>query len=505
MWLRFDAAAGSAALLGLTTILVIRGVTAKLNVTSTSGLGGAILVGVLLAVAVGVRAPHKVAVWICDRAWPVFSTRMRRNGEPSVVVMNPPTADVSLYWMVVAVAALVAGLCAALLPLLVSCVEWAYRSLLAGFLWSFVPHVMLAATVGFFAVALPLIPVGLLLACVHHLSCHAGQWHTRAAGWYLAGAGLGQAGFPWLVSVTGHVEPILAAAALPLLIASVVAVLASRPAGRGGQVTPDESETSAPALRDRWPTLMRLCIVATSLCCVIVACVGQRLAPAATPGGPYAESSRLAAMLMAAAIGTLLGCRPKAVGYPTVSGFGLACAAAGGVVALCLAYVHSVDAGASMSTLIVIVAGVGTIAYATAYGIESLLVRVGSRSIVGGTLLWRMIIVLVLWFGLIERLVYLADAYRLLATFVALVLVCIGAALIVSEPAHSSGTRRIRLAAVAAAVLVLILTWPDSIRPSSGRADAGQPSDRADGNVASRRYAAPAATTLPPRPSASTP
>ncbi len=512
-WLPLDAAAGSAALLGLSTILILRGVTTKLNATSTPGLAGAILAGALLAIAVGVRAPHKVAVWISDNVRPMFSARAGRDSEPSVGLTNPTTADVSLYWMVVAVVSLVAGGCAALLPLLMRRVEGVYGLLLTDFLWSPGLDAVPAAAAGFCAAAAALIPIGMLLASLHHLSCPGGQWHTRAGAWYLVGAALGQAGYTYLVGLTGHVELVLAASALPLLIASVVAVLVSRPARRAKSARADESGTSAPLLRDRRPTLTRLCIVATAVCGLIVAGAGlhrggtgfDSVVDPLAAGEPHAASVRLAAAMLAAAIGALLGSRAKnmglggfrvggwtwgihsprqirnlhsairnSMGYPTISGFGLACAIAGALAALGSFFNRFGSADASILGATAIAAGVGAIAFAAAYGIESLLLRVGSRSAVGGTLLFRMIVVFALWCALAQRLLEVGAAAALLPTLVALLLVGMGASLIIREPSHLPQTRRIRLAAVAAATLVLILTWPPAVGTRSANASEEQ-------------------------------
>jgi hypothetical protein len=104
-------------------------------------------------------------------------------------------------------------------------------------------------------------------------------------------------------------------------------------------------------------------------------------------------------------------------------------------------------------------------AFAMAYGHQTLLHRVASRSSVGATILGRLLVgsALVIWVG-VPLLIRLFTIPATLAVL-ALSLTALGGALIMHEPTYSPRTRRVRLCGVFACLVAMIVMTPRSQSP----------------------------------------
>lgn len=418
----------------------------------TRGVAGA----ALMILALGVRVPQRLAIWVCALAWRRFLSRGRPS-DVSGVLLNHTGVDRPLYWVVLSVIALAAGIAIALLPLNVRLAGAAYQWMTIHFLWSVGSLALLQAATVIAIGLIPLTLLGLAMSCAHHLSCRYGRWETRATAWLLVGAAAGTFSSMWIARFTGRADLVLIVAALPALLVSLVSAASSSSRARR---SPGDREPkleacayTLPIYSDRWPTLLRASIV-------VVAAGGACAIAIGT--GSVSESAgnvdvSMSAMLLAMGIGVLAGCRAKHSGPRSIGGFGVACSLAGLSVAIStIGHTSGILIGPGSAGALVYLS-LAAIGFATAYGRQALLHRVASRSSAGATILARMLVgaALMVWVGapLAERIVGKPATLLILALF----LLALGGTLIIHEPSYSPRTRGVRLCAVFGSIATMIL------------------------------------------------
>ena len=135
------AAACVSMLLGASLAMVVEGLLASIRDAADHEYvsRGAVIGGALLATAVGVRVPQRLAMWVCVRAWQRFVLRAEPSSASGVLV-NPGSADLPLYWLALSVIALVAGVATAVLPLCVHVADVFHEWTHLHFVWSTAPH-----------------------------------------------------------------------------------------------------------------------------------------------------------------------------------------------------------------------------------------------------------------------------------------------------------------------------------------------------------------------------
>lgn len=448
-------------LLGVTTATVIVGLTARYHQVfgerglSSTAITYTVIGATLMTLAIGVRVPQRFALWVCTAAWRRFVS-LGRPSDVSSVILSPGGSDRPLHWVVLSVIALAAGIGTALLPINVRLGGAAYDWMHARFLWSIGSLAVLQAAILFLTGLLPLTVLGLAVSCVHRLSCPYGRWDTKATAWLLIGAAAGTlvSTRTTLAGVSGDL--ILIAAALPVLVVSLVSAASSAPRR---DVPHDTRQTEAmplPISSDRWPTLLRASIVSVGGggAWVMIVWAGF-FAETGEHAGPFVST-----MLVAMGVGYLAGCRPKHRGLRSIGGFGVACAAAGILVAVStVALAGALPIGLGGAALPACL-GVMAIGLATAYGRQTLLDRAASRSYAGATILTRMLVcaALVIWVAapVAGRLAGKPATLLILG----LSLLALGGTLIIHDPSRSPRTQRARLCAVFGSIAAMItLAW----------------------------------------------
>jgi hypothetical protein len=447
-------AAAASTLLGAATAMMAVGLSASLeSVFQISGhLPGVVVAGALFALAIGVRVPQRFAIWLCAIAWRRFVSR-GESSSLSGVLIGPGSADSSLQWVVLSVIALLSGVVAALMPVTLALASAVYDWMIAHFLWSSLPLLILQTLIVFFVGLVPFTALGLSISCAHHVTCQFRQWDTRATGWVVIGVGGGMVLSGELVQLTNRSDLMLMAAALPALVVSVVCAGSGSLHNKDTTSDSDPSPLPLPLWSDHWPSLLRASLVA-------VGCVGACAIPIwAYAASEAARSSFMpaAAMLTSAGAGALVGSRPKRSGLRSIGGFGVACAAAGMVTAAAALGLTHEAAGQGYAILPFACGSAAAIGFTLAYGHQTLLGRVASRSAVGATILGRLLVgsalmalVAIPW---MQRTFAPPAALAALAMF----LLAMGGVLIGHEPEYSPRTRRMRLLAVLGAIATVIV------------------------------------------------
>jgi len=462
-------AAAAAAMLGVSTGMVIAGLTAKLQVTfgESADSGSTVVGAAMLALAVGVRVPHRFAVSVCTAAWRRF-VNWGTASQLSGALIRPGAPDRALYWLVLAVIALIAGVSSALLPLGLSATAAAYGGMHARFLWSATPLAVLQILTAFIAGLIPLAALGLSISCTHHLCCRLAQWDAGASAWVLAGSAVGMLLANQVTVSAVAADLSLVAASLPALVVSIGAAFLGSSGGAPVAGPVESAPTALPLWSDRWPTLLRASIVAVgggSACVVFVWGVH-----------PEAEVHRFGAhsatwLIAALAIGLLVGARTPRPAARSIGGFGAACNAAGLMVALGAPAFPSSRA-MSAAALLLACGGSAAIGFAVAYGRQTLLMRVASRSSAGAVELGRLLVC-----AAFTWLVGAPLAVRLFGPTAALMmlalsLVALGGTLIIHEPVGPPRTRRVRLwglsLSLATMIVLSLLPRTNSPTPAAG-------------------------------------
>jgi hypothetical protein len=441
-------------LLGAVTAIVTVGIcsrTAKLFVNPLSTPRTA-LAAALLALAAGLVLPRGMVTWLWLRAWKRFVEGGRRS-EVACVLVGRVGRDRALYWTVLSIVTLAAGIAIALVPVYIQVSVGIYRSLHVHFVWSDGPLEVVHLGLNVMTGLAPFVLLGLALGCVHHLSAPAGRWDTAATGWWLVGAG----GGAWFTKGATGGQPLpdavfLAGSLPPFLVAVTAAALSAQ--FPDDDAASDRDQTAdLPLWSDHWPRLLRAGIVVVGSIGASVAVVWTTSSRLADVAGPLLP----AAVLSSLGLGVLLACRTRRYRVRSVGGFGVAAAVAGITTAIAATSAGRPPPGAGLLPGIACCVCVGSIAYATAYGRKTLLDRVASRASAGSRIMARMLAcaALAVWVA-VPLLMRLAGPRATLVLF-ALVLLALGGLLIIHEPGYSNATRRARLAVVFGAVGSMIV------------------------------------------------
>ncbi len=434
-----------AMMLGIATAMVIIGLYAKFQVVfADTGSPPSVVVGAaMFALAVGVRVPHRLAVSVCTAAWKRF-VRKGRASELGGALIHHGTPDRALYWLVLSVIALLAGVAIAFLPLSVSTASAFYEWMSAHFVWSRAPLALLQTCTALAAGAIPLAVLGLSISCAHHLCCRFAQWEADATAWTLLGAAVGALLAAQAIGTMMSMAPFLISASLPVLLVSIAAAFLGA-SGDQSNLRPVEPPPAAlPLWSDRWPTLLRASIVAVGGGSACAAYVWTDSLAHDTDHRGMVQAS----LLFALAIGLLGGARMNHPGRRTIGGFGAACNVAGVVVAIGAVACSSSSGRTDATVYLLACAALLGIGFATAYGRQTLLIRVASRSSAGAVELGRLLVSagLTLLVGA-PLAVYIFGSTATLM-MLAVSLVALGGTLVIHDPFGSPQTRRIRLVAL---------------------------------------------------------
>ena len=152
-------------------------------------------------------------------------------------------------------------------------------------------------------------------------------------------------------------------------------------------------------------------------------------------------------------------------GRRTIGGFGAACNVAGVVVAIGVVARSSSSGRAGATESILACAALVGIGFATAYGRQTLLIRVASRSSAGAVELGRLLVCagLTLLVGAPLAVHFFGPTAALI--MLAVSLVALGGTLVIHDPVGSPQTRRIRLAALFVSMGTMLLL---SLLPTIG-------------------------------------
>ncbi len=455
--LRF--AALVAAILGFATAMVVVGIVTRFRLVFGDARGSPfpIMAASLLAIAVGVRFPHRFAVSVCTAAWRRF-VRRGTTSDLAGALIHHGLPDRALYWLVLSVIALFVGVTIALLPLSVSAGSGFYEWMVEHFLWAPAALSVLQSVTVFFSVILPFASLGLAIACAHHLCCRFAQWETNATAWVLAGSAVGSVVAAKALGFQASGGALMVGASLPVLIVSIGTALWGTSGRQLGQGAPELAPSALPLWRDRWPTLLRASIVAVG--------GGSACAMFVWSSGPWSDQHSggtvPAFLLLALSLGLLSGGQVNRPERRSIGGFGAVCNAAGVVIAVGMAALSSSTNGTA--TLALACAGLASIGFATAYGRQALLIRVASRSSAGAIELGRLLVcagltllvgapLAVHFFGLAATLMMLAVS-----------LVALGGTLVIHDPVGPSKSRQFRLGGLFVSMVAMLLI---SLMPAS--------------------------------------
>lgn len=461
---RSPVAALTSALLGITTAMVISGLQTHFQVVFRGvTVSGTLVVSIaLLTVALGVRIPQRFARWVCSLAWRRFVVRGRPS-EMAAVVVGAAAMDRPLYWMILAVIALIAGLNVAALPFVLPLTSTGYAWMDASFVWSPVPRIVLNASAVFICGLIPLTALGLAVSCAHRLSCRLARWDTVCTGWLLVGAAtgtaLGSACQGWNV----RSEVILFGAALPTLLVALIAGMSYSSPRQQREDQARQQPPPLPSWSDRWPTLLRASTVATGG----AAAFGMTVWHTLVSGNAAVSRMLIPVMLASLGIGMMAECRRRRLGGRSIGGFGITCAVAGVLIAAGTVGLPAVgDVGAARVSMASVV-GLAALGYAAAYGRQTLLHRVASQSNTGATILARQLAVCALTVWIFVPLAFQYLGHPATLALLALSLLAGGGALVIHEPSYHPRTRRLRLLAifVSIGVMILVSVLPFYTRP----------------------------------------
>ncbi|HNQ23900.1 MAG TPA: hypothetical protein PKK06_12470 [Phycisphaerae bacterium] len=446
-----------AGLLGATVAWVLRGLDAQHGPRfgQTAAAHGAILMGALVPLALGIRVPQRFAAWLCTAAWQRFLERGR--GRPAVPTWIDPTWDERpLRWSALAIITLLAGVTIALLPLLGLVVAQVYQAMMTHFLWLPATLGMLQAATVASAALVPLGALGVAVTMTHRLDTRAGRWNLRATGWMLVGAACGSAAAEAVAGRYTHPDPLTIAAALPVLAVSLISILAEGAGTDAGRTLRRPEPPEAPSVSDRWPAVLRSGVVAATGAGVLALSVWLH----ELESSALARCAPLPLLVSALGAGTLLAAWvPRAGG--SMGSFGVACAVAGTLVGAVTGgglWWRVLSPGdVSCAALAALWAALACTGFAVGTGVRTVLCRVANRSTVGTVLLTRIVVLggLTTWVvgPLAEHWLGQTGAVALAA----LALLATGGIQIIYEPDYTPRARAARLGAVFAAIVSITL------------------------------------------------
>jgi len=410
----------------------------------------AVVAAAMIALAIGVNVPQRLAVSVCTLAW----TAVRSStafGEGLGHGSANPASDRSLHWIVVSVLALAGGVATMLLPFLAGWTSSVRAGLDATFLWPAPMGLLPDTFLAFLTCAAPIVLLGVAWCGLHHLSSPVGDWSAGSTAWALIGGGASLALPAETLAHLSQSNVLLAGAALPVLgIPLLVAVVGER--GSAASAAGRTSDPDAPTLRDRWPRLLRIAIVAIGGGGACVTLVWSK--QATMLGAPDFLVPGIAAA--AGGAGLLIAARTSSVA-PSMAGLGVRGAIAGVLTALgTQSFLAAADRPLALRlgpTWVALLA----VGYAVGYGRSLLLARVASRSVAGAAELsrfWLCVAITVLITG--PAAIYFFGRHATLM-MVALSLVALGGTLVIHDTNDSPRRRKERLGVVFACLSGMVL------------------------------------------------
>lgn len=432
----------ASALVGMSAALTIVGLCFRLRNAEIAFDSRAVVAGGLLALALGVSVPQRMALWLCSIAWSAVTRRSDTRLE------RPPESpsNRTLHWLVVSVIALGAGVGALLLPISSRCGLVVRIWLEHGFVWPTPMNLLLDATVTLAVCVAALFPLGVALCGLHHLGSPVEQWNARATCWTLLGAGLMLSFAPPAALASVSANLLLVAAALPVLTIPLVVAFVGKTEPLATQRSP-ATAVPPPTERDRRPRLLRSAIVAVGGGGACVVCAWSEDLTAFGGGGNWVWG--LAPLALAC--GMFAGSVWDQLPTRSIAGFGTTTALAGLLTA----------AGPAMLSLV-------AIGYAVGYGRGLLWARVANRATAGAAELTRFFLCIALTVVVTCPLANYFFGHRATLQMVALSLIALGGTLVIHDPGHAPRVRHRRVAAIFASLGLMILLALFG-NPASGR------------------------------------
>ena len=451
----FDPASMSGVLIGVAVGMIVTGLCALMS-GGVAARSGEVVCGCLLALAIGVRLPHEIAVRI-SRVRPRSRRRDRAPTPTSGEWSSINESDRPFHWMVMSVVTLIAGLVTCGLLGFLSIGSWTRSVLEARFLWSPSGRSVLSVVLSLGVSVGPLALLGLSLGCAHRVGGDRARWNPFVTAFFVVGVAVGV--LTALLAIDGLGRPGLSllGAPIPVLLVAVCAVRAGASSTAGVRRRSRESE-ALPLIRDRWPTLVRGACVAAGGCVAWMVVSWWAIATASE----LSSGLWVPAALASAGLGFFAGTLHRWNAVRSLGGFGMACAAAGllGGCATSVALLGESSPGGLAWLLPMVEVAAG--GYATGYGLMVIFNRVARRSQVGVRVLWRLLVAAALMsaFGVTACRAWLGPAASLALGPIALVVV--GGVVILHEPGYSARTRWVRIAGVFAATALIVWLIPPS-------------------------------------------
>jgi hypothetical protein len=429
--------------LGLSIGLAVTAAALQLSALFDGGLRP-VAAGLLLALAIGLAAPGKLALWIVGRA-----RRTAAGGDPAGISLRD---DRPLQAGVMAAASLLGGLSAAALPIACGWAAAAQAYMHERFLWNVPSEVVLQVVLG---LLVGLVPIGLLGMALVPVQAWSPRACERDPGVALIGGGVG-ALLAWLIGARlGRPEAAMLAAALPPLVLALGVMWRLPPAAPAEVAVVDRDHSShLPSHSDRHPRVLRASMVGVG------ACAAWALAGWIASAGTEQRLTAVAAGMVLTGVGWCLAGVRAPERERGIASFGIRCALAGSIVAVAVLVDGRADPASAWAGSAFFGLGLAMVGFACASGQALALHRVSVRPSMWGRLYARLVVGGLLAAGVgvpISRAMIGAPATSAAG---ALALLSIGGALIIHDPHQAPGVRRRRLFWVFGVVGLMLLLAP---------------------------------------------
>jgi hypothetical protein len=340
----------------------------------------------LLGLVMGVIVPRQFIIWMAIHA--ILGHRNRDSDRLAECHISLDSSDRPLYWTVLSVVSLSAGVAGAMLPISVGGAEMWHTWIQRHFIWPEIPYLFVQIGVALVATGGQMFFLGLGVMCAHHLACRYGRWDARATAWGILGVAGGCALIPWMERVSLGGRVLLLASALPTLVMCLLGVLfAQHDGSRIVEETPCSDEL--PVWSDRSPQLLRASIIVMS---AVTAC-SMAIWSCAHREENGLEIPAAATLFGCLGAGSLFG-NQAGRRWTSIRGFGTACLAVGcGLAVAALGTGSGVGKGMNrFFELSTQCSCVGAIGFAAALGHRALFARVAHRAVVGRAMLVRQLL-----------------------------------------------------------------------------------------------------------------
>lgn len=413
---------------------------------------------------------------------------LRRRPQPPAgdVERDGSDNDAALLRTVLAAVALLAGLAVAALPLIVHVGASIYLRLLKQFVWMPGSLTVLEAGLVLGCAAIPFGLVGWVLSCVHGVADPVRRWSSAPLAWMLGGTAVAVLVIAQIEGRGIPAEVVTVIGSTPYFVVSILAAHPRPSAFVHPDLEPDGFEATPPEHSDDRPRGLRVAVLVIAaagsaellLWARVLAILGGL-----DRGGALAT---FALLVVAGATGFGIASRRAARRGASIGGLGLICMVAGVCVAVGLAAVGLMTAGADPDgrhARWIFAAALGCAAFplmgigwAAACAHTAVLSRSGSRPVAGASVLSLSVAGTLLVAALV-----LLPAVRAAGTFasiatVALTLVALGGVCSLHGPARGLAGGSVRLGAAIGLAVVIAWALPHSVR--GWLAIARQPGDR---------------------------